>query len=77
LKVPFGYDVRDLDQTIRQGGFAVIDMSDDTEISYVLHRFDYEKNEIMLSISEITGLLQRQPQKRVDTPPVSSYSMLL
>jgi hypothetical protein len=57
LKFPFGYDVGGLDQTIRQGGFTVINMCDDTEISYVLHMSDDGKNLIMLSISQITGRL--------------------
>jgi hypothetical protein len=49
-----------LDQTIRQGGFAVINMCDDTEISYVLHMFDDEKDVITLSIFQFTGMLLPQ-----------------
>ncbi len=37
LKITVCYDIRCLNQTIREGGFAMINMGDDTKISDVIH----------------------------------------
>ena len=37
LKIPFGNDVGGFNQTVRQSGFAVINMGDNAEVSDMLH----------------------------------------
>ena len=54
LKIPIGYDIGDLNQAIRKGGFAVINMGDNTEISDILHVFGCKKNILMFMIPPYT-----------------------
>jgi hypothetical protein len=39
-KLPGAHQTRMLDKAIRQGGFPVIDVCDDAEVSYMLHSLD-------------------------------------
>jgi len=40
LHIPLGYGVGHFQETVRQGAFTMVDMSDDTKIPDILHEGD-------------------------------------